>query len=630
MSGLILHFSLGPVQSFVGQARRTRDLWAGSFLLAFLAGQSMKAVLDGGGKLLRPGEGQAGQVEDDLLKAIMGKSKLPMIGSLPNQFKAWVPDGFKAEACRDAVNEAFGKVAEAVWNEYVDSAEPYGKDTRKIWQDQVNHYWEMSWVLVPVAREAETGSLLAARKNWRSDVPPFDVDSADHCVLMPELQEISGYIRSHHRKEQNAFWEKVRAKVGELNLDEYERLSAIALIKRLYPLVANEALGMDFKGGQGSVTSWPSTSYLAASSWLAEHKNDQAFRNAGQIYYNHVLGVDRNVANQSRGVNLGLDVGPVAWLDGNLFYRSAIQNPRMFEFKNGQRRELVAALGELYQAAGGPPGNFYALLMTDGDSLGKVLGAYDEGAVSAALRKFANEAKGIIAEHHGVAVYLGGDDVLALLPMSTALAAATELRKLYQEKFENLTLKKDKEAVKTSISGALVFANRNLSLRAVYRQAHDLLDDVAKDGNGRDSLAVTVLRPGGVSLQWVSAWDEPGARQPVPLILIDLAADFQNQLYSTGFFYKIRERFAILANEDGELYDKSSGALTLPLLTAEYLKTRDPSAEAKPSRLEAEERVGKLLRVCRKREGGKSEAADTLIPDGALLVRFLANRGVEE
>ena len=56
----------------------------------------------------------------------------------------------------------------------------------------------------------------------------------------------------------------------------------------------------------------------------------------------------------------------------------------------------------------------------------------------------------------------------------------------------------------------------------------------------------------------------------------------------------------------------------------------DPSAEAKPSRLEAEERVGKLLRVCRKREGGKSEAADTLIPDGALLVRFLANRGVEE
>lgn len=27
------HFTLGPVQGFVAQARRTRDFWAGSFLL---------------------------------------------------------------------------------------------------------------------------------------------------------------------------------------------------------------------------------------------------------------------------------------------------------------------------------------------------------------------------------------------------------------------------------------------------------------------------------------------------------------------------------------------------------------------------------------------------------------------
>ena len=31
------HFTLGPVQSFVAQARRTRDFWAGSFLLSWLA-----------------------------------------------------------------------------------------------------------------------------------------------------------------------------------------------------------------------------------------------------------------------------------------------------------------------------------------------------------------------------------------------------------------------------------------------------------------------------------------------------------------------------------------------------------------------------------------------------------------
>ena len=39
-----LHFSLGPVQGFVVQARRTRDLWAGSFLLSRLALEAMWAV----------------------------------------------------------------------------------------------------------------------------------------------------------------------------------------------------------------------------------------------------------------------------------------------------------------------------------------------------------------------------------------------------------------------------------------------------------------------------------------------------------------------------------------------------------------------------------------------------------
>ena len=42
MTERLLHFTLGPVQSFVAQARRTSDLWAGSLLLSWLAGQAMK------------------------------------------------------------------------------------------------------------------------------------------------------------------------------------------------------------------------------------------------------------------------------------------------------------------------------------------------------------------------------------------------------------------------------------------------------------------------------------------------------------------------------------------------------------------------------------------------------------
>src|SRR5713226_4390274 len=40
----MLIFSLGPVQSFIVQARKTRDLWLGSYLLAKLMEAAMKEI----------------------------------------------------------------------------------------------------------------------------------------------------------------------------------------------------------------------------------------------------------------------------------------------------------------------------------------------------------------------------------------------------------------------------------------------------------------------------------------------------------------------------------------------------------------------------------------------------------
>ena len=48
------HFTLGPVQGFVAQARRTRDFWAGSFLLSWLSGVAMAAVRQQKGKIEFP------------------------------------------------------------------------------------------------------------------------------------------------------------------------------------------------------------------------------------------------------------------------------------------------------------------------------------------------------------------------------------------------------------------------------------------------------------------------------------------------------------------------------------------------------------------------------------------------
>ncbi len=44
MSGHLLAVTVGPVQDFIAAARRTRDLWFGSYLLSEISKAAAKAV----------------------------------------------------------------------------------------------------------------------------------------------------------------------------------------------------------------------------------------------------------------------------------------------------------------------------------------------------------------------------------------------------------------------------------------------------------------------------------------------------------------------------------------------------------------------------------------------------------
>ncbi len=79
------HFTIGPVQGFVTQSRRIRDLLASSFLLSFLSGQAMVEVDRQGGRLLFPEIGnQEKGFRDPLFRAIQaeraGEEWVPALG----------------------------------------------------------------------------------------------------------------------------------------------------------------------------------------------------------------------------------------------------------------------------------------------------------------------------------------------------------------------------------------------------------------------------------------------------------------------------------------------------------------------------------------------------------------------
>src|SRR3954467_1825229 len=74
-----LHLWIGPVQAFVKQARRTRDLWSGSYLLSFLAAPATRGAGGAEARLVRP------KMDDNaMIRWIRGErnGEPPKIGSV--------------------------------------------------------------------------------------------------------------------------------------------------------------------------------------------------------------------------------------------------------------------------------------------------------------------------------------------------------------------------------------------------------------------------------------------------------------------------------------------------------------------------------------------------------------------
>ena len=111
-----LLFAVGPVQEFIATARKTQDLWAGSYLLSYLSWSAMKVVAEefGPDSLIFPDLCRQPFADkwliDKGLKIDKPKSEQISSPTLPNRFFAIVPvDSVKdiAEKAKLRVRETF-------------------------------------------------------------------------------------------------------------------------------------------------------------------------------------------------------------------------------------------------------------------------------------------------------------------------------------------------------------------------------------------------------------------------------------------------------------------------------------------------------------------------------------------
>jgi CRISPR-associated protein Cmr2 len=487
-----IDFSIGPVQGFVAQSRRTRDLWGSSYLLSYLSAHAMRGAVAAGGGIVRP------RVDRDrLYQWVTGNlpGPPPRIGTVPNHF---VIEADAAEAvaaaATEALREAWRQVTDAVWQDVVRPASHLGVGTEAIWRRQLDSYWEIVWVAAP---KGKVDGLLARRKHWRTHRLPDE--PGDKCTVMSDYQELSGHVRATGGAAgQDAFWNAVRDRAGALELrKDEERLCAPALVKRFFAKCDRKAIG-----GELDVDQWPSTVYIGAVPWLHEVRQraaDQADRYARALRQAAVPGTIR------RRVPLaelrGAEPEDFLKLDANYYHRGRVAVPRLCPLNTGSARpELVKLLEQVYQAVGSGPPVYYALLLADGDSLGSLVAEVGADPVGEALATFGAQVDGVVEAHHGITVYAGGDDVLAMLPVRDALACADQLATAYAAAFAQVTSRP------ATLSAAVLFTHVRVPIGGALSQAHRLLDDVAKAANGRDSLVAAVLKPGGLHSQWVTSW----------------------------------------------------------------------------------------------------------------------------
>jgi CRISPR-associated protein Cmr2 len=362
----VLIFSLGPVQSFIAEARRTQDLYAGSYLLSQVAHVAARAA---DGELVYPAP--------EVLKDFQA--------NVPNKFVTIVDNP------HDAAYKA-RKAAEDQWRIFSNTAlarlpDNNNRELKDIWERQWNHHLEFYWAAAQLSdnyvRAYERAArALDARKRTRNFLQIKEEDLKD---------SLSGTRSALHLENLSPrkYWEKVSQKYHS-QVKEGELLDTIGAIKR-FALDANNK--------------FPSVSTVASAPFA------KACYNAGLLgEFVQAIEAFNKKMNREFFYKVG-DFKRNFDYDGDLFYRETYAHIRLkasYGELSEKPTEILEALEQLYkkkkakkyQISPTPPTPYYAILLMDGDQMGKHISACqnqeEHAKLSQRLASYAHEVRTIV------------------------------------------------------------------------------------------------------------------------------------------------------------------------------------------------------------------------------------------
>jgi CRISPR-associated protein Cmr2 len=477
----LLSFKIGPVQPFIEAARSMRDLLTGSYLLSALMFAAIEPVLAACGPTALVYPALRGvPLMDDWLRRQGVPVKAPDLQalsrpSIPHRFLALVP-----HALADTLMTETRRAAEAKWFEIADAVHSDLKSQLdqdwpnwdRLWKLQIESYFDFRTASFRTA-DTDHRELLGHEKVNRftpikslghySDVQPGTwqnsveisamlMDAATRirripdyrpsgqvpqkCTLLGTYEQMGPAKLSESRR---FFEDGLRFEKGT------DRLCAISLTKRFaFQRYFKQRLGIDPEDYQ-----FPDTDNLCK-------------RSGDGCQYYALLAMD------------GDDMGK--WLSG-------MKSPRIKEVLHPR----IAA----WQERNGDGSKALDLPRPVSPAL--------HASISEALNRFATAmVPSIVNNHNGVVIYAGGDDVLAALPVATALPCALALRNAFAS-FEAL-------GSRATMSAGLVLAHKMENLRHVIGSTRQA-EKHSKAHDGKDRLTLAVMRRSGEHAFASCRWD---------------------------------------------------------------------------------------------------------------------------
>lgn len=457
--------SIGPVQEFIVNARRSRDLWYGSWMLSELAKSVSKKIDCIGGDLIFPKPVKPNDLDEN------------SAFNCPNRVSAVFAD-FNESIAKSIKHSARNRLME-LWNESLVHIEDQAK-LQNVRQEnlftnpilpkkQIKDLLEFYWVAVPYeegdypkARD-RAEALLAARKNTRDfklkdgeETPKSSLDGIRESVI-PE---------SYYGNSSN----QVRLLYKVYRARGAERLSGVDLLKRL--------------GRLGDEPKFASTSDVAAAplmNTLSEAEQKKL------IDYLKEMLTNEGVLSEEISENASL-------IFENRF--------KEYLWESAGQKKILKKHHDHIKAVfnGADPYPYYSLFIADGDNMGKLinqLGTIDSHSLhSQKLSKFAENLPQIInVQYEGTCIYTGGEDILAYLPLHKALEFASFIDKDFSS------------SIKTTLSGGLVIAHHLAPLNEVMRLAREA-EKKSKMTASKNALTVVLSKRSGTETEITDNWQQ--------------------------------------------------------------------------------------------------------------------------